>query len=361
MSDLRQPGTTLLFPAVTQSAIDYLWAARQRGEHVVCAASVANNDIAGEWGELHRLPSIYDADFVNQFSQLVERHSVGRIFCPVSSVFDFMRRFIAERNLQIHLIGDSPIRQQVNQHRQLVARATRLQRLVQQLSAGTSPLSTLEIAGILKQAASIYGESNDDKLGALMAVFCTAPRGDVIEIGSLMGRSAFVLLYLAWRFRVGPVLSVDPWRASEAIQHKSPKEFQALVDEWDFEVLCEGFEINMVPMRRDDHAHLRMTSEQGYRRYTQDNPILSQLGEPIAYSQKIAAIHIDGNHDYDAVRQDCELWLPMLTPGAWLILDDYVWAHGDGPYRVGNELLAQRADDVICAFVCGKALFIKFR
>ena len=26
----------------------------------------------------------------------------------------------------------------------------------------------------------------------------------------LMGRSAFVLLYLAWRYRVGPLLTVDP-------------------------------------------------------------------------------------------------------------------------------------------------------
>jgi len=66
-------------------------------------------------------------------------------------------------------------------------------------------------------------------------------RGTSLKIGSLMGRSAFVLLYLAWRYRIGPVLTIDPWKSDNAIQRESPTEFQALVDEWDFEVLSEGF------------------------------------------------------------------------------------------------------------------------
>lgn len=361
MSDPRLPFATLVFPAVTQTAVDYLLAARQRGEKVVCAASVANDEIATEWGPLHRIPSIYDADFARQFNDLVASNSVGRIFCPVTSVFDFMRRHIVDAKLRVELIGDSPIKQQMQQHRQLLARAKRMNAAVKQISGDASPLSLLEIAGILRQASLIYGESNEDKLGALMSVFCSAPKGDVIEIGSLMGRSAFVLLYLAWRFRIGPVLSVDPWQANEAVQHQSPKDFQSLVDEWDFEVLSEGFEINMTPFRRDDHAHLRVTSAQGYQRYLDAEPICSQFGTPIAYLKNISVIHIDGNHDFEAVKNDCELWLTKLTPKSWLILDDYIWAHGDGPYRVGNELLTTQCAKIERAFVCGKALFIQFK
>jgi hypothetical protein len=79
------------------------------------------------------------------------------------------------------------------------------------------------------------------------------------------------------------------------------------------------------------------------------------------YCRRIAILHIDANHDYDAVRNDCDLWLRRLLPGAWLILDDYVWSHGDGPLRVGNELIEEYAERIERAFVCGKALFMKFR
>ncbi|NBQ05037.1 MAG: class I SAM-dependent methyltransferase [Actinobacteria bacterium] len=88
--------------------------------------------------------------------------------------------------------------------------------------------------------------------------------------------------------------------------------------------------------------------------------MLSISGEPVEYERHVAVIHIDGNHDYSSVREDCELWLTRLVPGAWLILDDYIWAHGDGPYRMGNELLRDEVDRIERAFVSGKALFVKF-
>ncbi|MBI1891048.1 MAG: class I SAM-dependent methyltransferase [Burkholderiales bacterium] len=352
---------TLVFPAVNQAAIDFLIAARQRGERTICAASVANEEIAAEWGGSHRLPAIYDADFAHQFLDLVETQSIARVFCPVAAVHDFMRKFIAERKLDIELIGQSPIRQQVEAHRRLIARANKLLPLIEACAEGRNALSLIEVAGMLRQSSLIYGESNDDKLAALMGIFASAPQGDVVEIGSLMGRSAFVLLYLAWRYRVGAVLTVDPWMVGNAIQHDSPEQFQALVDEWDFEVLSQGFYINMIPARTDDHAHLRMPSDQGYAIYSGTEPILSQLARPVPYNKKIAVIHIDGNHDYACCKKDCELWLSNMVPQSWLILDDYLWAHGDGPYRVGNELLVDQADRIERSFVCGKALFVKFK
>ena len=71
---------TLVFPAVDRSAIDYVAAARQRGEATVLAASVASPEVAAECGEVHRLPSIYDADFAERFLALVETHDVARVF-----------------------------------------------------------------------------------------------------------------------------------------------------------------------------------------------------------------------------------------------------------------------------------------
>lgn len=352
---------TLVFPAVNQTALEYLQAARHRGEQVVCAASVANDEIAAESGEFHRLPSIYDDDFPRRFLSLVEEQSIDRLLCPVASVHDFMRRFVAANRLDIELIGQSPIRQQVEQHRQLMARARRLLPSVVLCADGAPALSLLEVAGVLRQASLIYGESNDDKLAAMMGIVATTPAGDVVEIGSLMGKSAFVLLYLAWRYRIGPVLTIDPWKSDTAIQRQSPNEFQALVNEWDFDVLSEGFAVNMIPLRTNDHAHLRQASENAFKVYANGEAIVSPMGGRVAYSGKIAIIHVDGNHDYNCVKKDCELWLGRMLPESWLILDDYSWSHGDGPYRAGNELLHDEPDRIQRAFVCGKALFVKFR
>ena len=361
MNAARTDCATLVFPAVNQAALEYFRDARLRGERVVCAASVASDEIAAACGELHHLPSIYDQDFPQCFLALLEQSAIVRVFCPVASVHAFMHRFIASSSLGLELIGESPIRQQVAQHRRLLERAHRLLPLVELCADGAPALSLLEVAGVLRQSSLIYGESNDEKLAAMMGIFASVPAGDVVEIGSLMGRSAFVLLYLAWRYRVGPVLTVDPWTRAAAVQRKSPSDFQSLVDEWDFDVLSEGFAVNMIPFRADDHAHLRMPSEDAFTVYANGDAILSRMNGRVAYSGRIAAIHIDGNHDYDCVKKDCEFWLGRMLPGAWLILDDYVWAHGDGPYRAGNELLADQPDRIVCAFVCGKALFVKLR
>jgi hypothetical protein len=87
---------------------------------------------------------------------------------------------------------------------------------------------------------------------------------------------------------------------------------------------------------------------------------VSQAFGQVDYQGKIAVIHIDGNHDYAKVKLDCELWLPLMAPDGWLILDDYLWVHGDGPHRVGDAILERRTQDIERAFVCGKALFVKF-
>ncbi len=356
-------GATLVFPAVDQAAIDYVMEARRRGEPTVCAASVASPEVAAECGEIHCLPSIYDEAFAGRFLALVETHAVVRLFCPVASVYAFLRRFVAARRLALALLGASPIAQQIDTHRRLMARAQRLLPLAEASADGAPTLSLLELAGVLRQASLIYGESNDDKLAAMIGVAADAPPGDVVEIGSLMGRSAFVLLYLAWRHRLGPLLTIDPWTAGNAIQRQSPQSFQELVDEWDFEVLREGFLVNMVPLRADRHAHLRLTSDAAFSVYARGQPIDASpaSAQAIAFSGRIGLIHIDGNHDYASVANDCRLWLDRRLPHAWLILDDYVWAHGDGPYRVGNALLHEHGERIARAFTCGKALFVKFR
>lgn len=353
--------TTLIFPAVNRAAHDYLDAARQRAEPVLAAASMAADQAGITAVPYSQLPSIYDAGFEARFDALLQEHAITRLYCPISTVHQFMRQMIARRGLALTLLGQSPIEQQVQEHRRLMSQADRLRPYVHAASAlAEPPLSLIEVAGVLRQAALIYGESNDDKLAAMMGALASAPRGDVVEIGSLMGRSAFVLLYLARRYRLGPVLTVDPWAFDECVQSDSPEGLKEVSGEWDFELLGRGLHVHLAPFVPDDQAHLRLPSRAGHQWYASGAEIRAQAGHVVDYERRISSIHIDGNHDYAAVQEDCALWLPLLKPGAWLILDDYVWDHGDGPRRVGDSLLRERAADIERAFVSGKALFVKF-
>ena len=40
-------------------------------------------------------------------------------------------------------------------------------------------------------------------------------------------------------------------------------------------------------------------------------------------------VYIDGNHYYDYVRQDLDVWLPKVKPGGFLTGDDYLWLDDD--------------------------------
>ena len=364
VNDLSATAThkvTLVFPAVGDDALSYVRAAKARGETVVCASSVVGGTPDANFGTVRALPSIHEAGFAAAFQALVEQESVTVLYAPVSTVFAFLKQFLPKHHAGIQLLGESPVQRQMQQHRAHMARAASYLPWVNMSAQGDASLSAVDVAAVLRQASSIYGESNDDKLASLMGIFASAPKGDVVEIGSLMGRSAFVLLYLARHFGIGSLLTIDPWSAFEAEQTDSPAALQWVTDEWDYEVIREGFALHLAAFGFKDNAHLRMPSNQGFARYQTTPRATSFGGHEVGYTGKIAVIHIDGNHDYSSVKEDCELWLPKMAPGAWLVLDDYLWAHGDGPYRTGNELLRDQADKIERAFVSGKALFVKFR
>jgi hypothetical protein len=136
---------------------------------------------------------------------------------------------------------------------------------------------------------------------------------------------------------------------------------QDLVDEWgDVSVAFESFLVSLLPIVKESAFNfLAMPSQQAHATWLRQRQVETKYFGNVRYSGTISVLHIDGNHDYAFVREDCALWLPHLAPGGWLILDDYVWLHGDGPQRAGDELL-ERAHDIQRAFVCGKALFVKF-
>lgn len=353
------PTSSLIFPAVNQAAFDYLDAALERGERIHCAASVSVSS-AAKGVPFHHLPQIYDGDFVEQLNALCTKFQIRNIICPVSTVHDFVGRLISQGRVQLKLIGRSPIQAQMEQHYRLMQKTRLLSPHMDLCADGAPALSELDLAAVLRYSSSIYGESNDEKLVAILGVLNSAPKGDLIEIGCLMGRSAFVLSYAAKHYKLGSLLTVDPWSLAECIQSDSPDNLRDVSQEWDFEVLREGFYINIAPSETSSHVHLRMPSGDAFPLYCNQPALPNRSGALVHFTKSISAIHIDGNHDYESVKLDCELWLTRVQAGTWLILDDYIWAHGDGPYRVGNALLENEWHRIRRSFVCGKALFVQF-
>lgn len=310
---------TLIFPFVGREAEAYARNAAERGEECIY---------------LDSMPPIHHPNFTSFFMHFVRSDLVTHLFCPVASVYKFMETFPHG----LVLLGESPIKRAMREHAELIERAKVLHKWCPEVSLA-------DLAGVLKAAGNIYGESNDEKIAAMLGVFAYAPDGDVVEVGCLMGRSAFALRWCAIRYHHPFMLTVDPWSPVAGVQHDSPPLLKAMTEEWDWDTMAEAFAVNLAPLGHLNH--LRLPSAQAFGEYAKD------------VAGKIAVLHIDGNHDYADVRYDIELWCSRLVPGGWLILDDYRWPHGDGPKRAGDELLEEGLHDE--CFEAGGALFVRFK
>lgn len=348
--------TLLIFPAVTPEAREYYRRAKSEGKQVIAAASVTTD--RSYYDQWEHLPSVNEATFPDAFNDLVRRYGIDTVFVPVASAHFFLKKFLASQNSTLQIVNASPFDTQALHYAELLKTVELLLPLERSIAQGNSQLSRNQIAAILRQALGVHGESNEEKLVAMMGMFSRAPQGDIVEIGTLMGRTAIVMRLLADHYNRGPVLTVDPWGETEAIQHDSPDFVQDMAHVWKPGVLKTGFTINMLQLGAKNHAHIELASTNAHEVYVTSQTLPDLSGKTsTTFSHKIAVLHIDANHDYNHVQSDWAHWGAHLVPGGWVIFDDYVWLHGDGPKRVADELLESHLFDE--SFSCGKALFCR--
>lgn len=97
------------------------------------------------------------------------------------------------------------------------------------------------------------------------------------------------------------------------------------VDAWHNDSMTEG--------RRDTFAEfLKNTSK--YKEIIMPLRNTSEAASKI-FNDKINFLFIDGDHSYEAVKDDIDFWLPKLNSGAAVVFHDYGWA--EGVKRVVNE------------------------
>jgi hypothetical protein len=351
--------TILVFPSALEASARFAHEAVRWGHRVVGASSLATDPNAGAFDAWARLPFIGAPDFFDALAALVAREQVTEFYTPHAPTYHFLEHQLPQCLPSLKMIGPGPFKRQMDWVTASLAEGEEGLRQICEVAQAPSPLPPAFVGGVLRQVESIHGECSREKVLALCSVVPTAPKGDIVEIGALYGKSSYVLNRVGAYCGVGTTLCVDPWNLALSVQADAPSHIQDASGGWDWETVYAGFLVAMLASSTAPFNYLRMTSAGAHAVYASSATVTSQeFGEtPLAGS--IAVLHLDGNHDEAAVAQDFALWGPHVAPGGWIIFDDYNWPHGDGPKKVADRALAGYGPRVGHHFVSGGAMFLK--
>lgn len=355
---------TLVFPVSTPDGRAFLRQALERGDRVV-GASCDTSDPTGGAAPWSRLPLVHEPGFLTAFLELVRTYDVTRIHASAHMVHAALSDMLREQELaHLQIINRSALEQEFLRWDDIFARAGCWKHLIASLSGSEAPDEAF-LAGVIRLAFDLFGESYDDKLAALLACLLDAPDGDIVEIGSLFGRSACVLLSgRALGVAERRLFVFDPWSTEAGAQKDLPQAMQAYTRAAGVERVAHAFEATFSALApRGAMAAYRTPSASGRAIYCGDADgeavRLFRSRPAVKPCGRIALLHIDGNHDAPCVQEDIALWSPLVAPGGWVAIDDYCWRYGDGPRRAGDALIEQWGDRVARAYVAGDCLFIQ--
>lgn len=350
----------LIFPAGMPRSLAFLERALAEGQSVIGASSLGHDPARERYPQWEYLPYVTDPGFDNALREAIARHDVGGIYTPNPVVWDYLNRCLVDSFPGVTLVNGSPIESEVSPYRMALKFGESVVGHPMPLEAGESPkpsVSALEIAALFRHAESIPGMCDHEKIRALCEIFRFSPVGDIVEIGSWWGKSAFVMSRLASCYSIGKLLCVDPWSNEHLVQ----KDEKGLVDAVtvDADEALTVFQLNLLPYAGGAVNYLRMPSVDASEEYRHNRKVATPVFGETEYAGSIAVLHVDGNHSYESAQADVVSWAELVLPGGWIIVDDYIWPYGNGPQRVGDEFLTAHREKISSAFVMGSALFIQ--
>ena len=162
-----------------------------------------------------------------------------------------------------------------------------------------------------QRAAQIDGWLSDAQGRALFqAAAASTGRGAIVEIGSWKGRSTTWLASGA-RLAGRRVCAIDP----HSLSCEDPE--ADTLDEFLANLARGGLTDVVDPLiMRSEEAAARITGP-------------------------IELLFIDGDHSYEAVRRDAELWLPRVMEGGTVMFHDVATAAYTGPRRVVRQMVCR--------------------
>ncbi len=266
----------LIFPASFAEGTFIADQAIGRGDFVIGAASVAVSEEERQHFSLWvELPFITDPAFEEALAQLLYQHAISAIHAPHPVVWTTLRALLPRRHPEITLLNDSPAEQRL-----FPLRCAEQQRhsLPFQLP-GLPP--TLSVPAWLSTALPLAlhhlpGQSPAEKLALMAGLAYGGVAGDLVEIGSLWGRSAYALALACIREGIGPVLCVDPWQSSAYQQSDSHALLAAASDSLDAEASYRYFIANLAPFAGTRCNYLRGYSTEPAEIYCNQREIRSE-------------------------------------------------------------------------------------
>lgn len=348
----------LVFPSTLETAGSFAREAAKWGHRVVGASSLESDPNAPLFDVWARLPFIGDADFFPALAALVERERITTLFTAHAPTFHLLERALPVNLPNLELLGPGPFKRQMNQVADAQTLAEEALSVVTEFGKAPSVLPREFLAGLLTHAETIHGECSREKILAVCGVVPFAPKGDIVEIGALFGKSSYVLNRVAAYCGIGATLCVDPWDLGMSVQTDAPTHIQEASGGWDWDAVYSGFLIAMLALSAPPFNYLRMNSNLARQRYGPGKSVTSREFGTTPLAGTIAVLHIDGNHDEAAVAEDFALWGPLVARGGWVIFDDYQWPHGDGPRKVADRAIVELGSRVARNFVAGGAMFV---
>lgn len=307
------------------------------------------------------LPYITADDFLSEFVALLKAEGISRVYAPHPGVWWKLKALSEEPTFPVkfQVVNEQPHGEDRSRQEHAYAWAATCVAAEPFAENAAAPLAINRYANLYWGYSSIPGESDDSKIWLLTQVFRHAMPGDVVEIGSAYGRSAFALAWLAAFHQTGAVVCVDPWDLpSSSNQGAGASIINQAVLDVDWQAVYRSC---MGALSGFTHVnYIRRPSAQAiadYKGATQCGYLETPEFGRTALSGAISVLHIDGNHRYEDVSLDIATWVPLVKPGGWILLDDYLWAFGDGPQRAGDELLQKVRADL--AFAVGDTLCIR--
>jgi MMP 1-O-methyltransferase len=152
---------------------------------------------------------------------------------------------------------------------------------------------------VLEQASQIEGFTAPVELSALYCLArAQAPRGQIVEIGSYLGRSTIVLARAAADADAGPIYAVDPHTAMLTVANETPRNTH------------DEFLANVRRAEVEEHVRSLLALSTDAARSWDGGPV--------------SLLFIDGYHSREAVLEDWHGWAPYLTDDACVVFDDYL-------------------------------------
>lgn len=144
----------------------------------------------------------------------------------------------------------------------------------------------------------------------------------ICEIGSWKGKSAYVFAS-ALKDKEGILFAIDPFTGEG--DGASEETYKADINKLD------------VPLKNNFRQTM---NKYNLMKYIKILPFRSEEARSKFNYDKIDLLFIDGNHEYEFVKKDYDLWSPLLISGGSIILHDVKARHVTGPKLVFQECIA---------------------